>query len=413
MNSKKGSHNNSQHNPSKLPRNKQPCLNLPYPRNNRFGKSIRYDRSKSFVFIPSSVLRPFLSCASLSDQEDDIPMRLNRLHGANESTMSALAPTTRMEFIKVCNMYRRTALRSTQAALERKEAGKELEKRAREKRKRQKAIKAKKKDDSKSKKKDTSLFRSRDEYEEDTWEQDTEQRLEEPNSLKNIKRKTSEVALSIGELIIRYDTDKMTNTRLDSDIEKQKMAGSFKIETNYNIDVVRAMFEKPSLRASRRFRKEKRCNNLPELITFDYGQPRLGIKSPSREMGSESKIHVKALQDGCNEISSKQNDAVCTSPAKEGQGFCDEGFQNATEISIMSSNTSGGDGCSNAPEYVDLRGSTAKQSATEDLLLRYGNILNSNSAYDEQEQSLALLDALSCCIGNENSDVVSLKKLLN
>lgn len=65
-------------------------------------------RSKSFVQNISRGIRSFLPRTFRPRvNRDDIPVRLNRLHGADESSMSVLAPTIRREFRKMSNLSNR------------------------------------------------------------------------------------------------------------------------------------------------------------------------------------------------------------------------------------------------------------------------------------------------------------------
>lgn len=65
-------------------------------------------RSKSFMQSLSCGVRSFLPRRFRPRvNDDDIPVRLNRLHGADESSMSVLAPAIRREFMKMSNLSNR------------------------------------------------------------------------------------------------------------------------------------------------------------------------------------------------------------------------------------------------------------------------------------------------------------------
>eukprot|EP00177_Eucheuma_denticulatum_P000258 GFKZ01000441.1.p1 GENE.GFKZ01000441.1~~GFKZ01000441.1.p1 ORF type:complete len:781 (+),score=110.16 GFKZ01000441.1:1058-3400(+) len=60
------------------------------------------NRSKSFVQGLSCGISSFLSRPSKNNTEsEDVPVRLNRLHGADKSSMSILSPTLRTEFLRM------------------------------------------------------------------------------------------------------------------------------------------------------------------------------------------------------------------------------------------------------------------------------------------------------------------------
>lgn len=74
----------------------------------RSDSSHKLQRSKSFANGVSLGIRSFLARPVKARADNSIPLRLNRLHGANESSMSGLSSTIRTGFRRISNVHSRS-----------------------------------------------------------------------------------------------------------------------------------------------------------------------------------------------------------------------------------------------------------------------------------------------------------------